>query len=268
MVPMVGFGVFILIAKVTNTVTLNTAKAFTSLTIFTLLGRPMATLIDAAAGLMSAVGCFERIRHYLSADSRTDHRLRIGMLGLQIKPNTLQKFSSLHDQAVELDDLRLVTPREQVSVDVDDCMIVQNLNAGWQTGETPILKGLDFRIRRSSLTIIIGPVGCGKSTLLKALLSETPYNTGSIHATFSEAAYCSQTPWLTNETVCQNILGNSIIDRQWYDTVVRACALEQDLQQFPRGGNSMVGSKGILLSGGQQMRLVGPRHSPALFVSL
>lgn len=182
----------------------------------------------------------------------------------QIKPNSLQKVSGLHDQAVELDDLRPVTPREQVSVNVDDCMIIQNASAGWQTGAIPILKGLVFRIRRSNLTIIIGPAGCGKSTLLKALLRETPYNTGSIHATFSEAAYCSQTPWLTNETVRQNILGNSIIDRQWYDTVVCACALEQDLQQFHHGGDSMVGSKKILLSGGQQMRLVGPRHSPAL----
>lgn len=61
MVPVVGFEAFILTTKVTNTVILDTAKAFTSLTIFALLGRPMATLIDAAAGLMSAVGCFERI---------------------------------------------------------------------------------------------------------------------------------------------------------------------------------------------------------------
>lgn len=43
----------------------------------------------------------------------------------------------------------------------------KNLQAGY--GKTPILHGLNFHIRKNSITAILGPSGCGKSTLLKSL---------------------------------------------------------------------------------------------------
>lgn len=41
----------------------------------------------------------------------------------------------------------------------------------------------------------------------------------------------------------------------WYTAVIRACALEQDILDFPKGHSTLVGNAGISLSGGQKQRL-------------
>ncbi|KAL4738175.1 P-loop containing nucleoside triphosphate hydrolase protein [Aspergillus similis] len=46
---------------------------------------------------------------------------------------------------------------------------------------------------------------------------------------------------------CQNLL--------WYTTVIQACALEQDLAQWPQGDQAIIGSRGVALSGGQSQRI-------------
>jgi ABC-type transport system involved in cytochrome bd biosynthesis fused ATPase/permease subunit len=104
--------------------------------------------------------------------------------------------------------------------------------------------------------MIVGPVGCGKSTLLRVLLGEVPEVSGIISTTFKNAAYCSQSPWITFGTVRQNIVGASQWDQKWYDTVIQACSLQADLQQLPSGDQTKVGVRGSRLSGGQQMRVV------------
>lgn len=44
-------------------------------------------------------------------------------------------------------------------------------------------------------------------------------------------------------------------DRKRYNEVVKACALEKDFQQFPKGDLSIVGDRGASLSGGQKARI-------------
>ena len=59
----------------------------------------------------------------------------------------------------------------------------------------------------------------------------------------------------------ENIIGDSHYDPKWYAAVVRACALEIDLAQFALREHTIIGSKGLALSGGQQSRVVCS-HSP------
>lgn len=143
----------------------------------------------------------------------------------------------------------------------DDAITIRNGNFGWKSGEdeVPLLKNINLTVPASKLTVIIGPVGSGKSTLLKAVLGETPVSEGSILLSTREMSFCDQTPWLTNQTLQANITAFSKYDASWYSSVIRACALDQDLAQLPEGDQSMVGSKGITLSGGQKQRVVS-RH--------
>jgi ABC-type transport system involved in cytochrome bd biosynthesis fused ATPase/permease subunit len=104
--------------------------------------------------------------------------------------------------------------------------------------------------------LIIGKVGSGKSTFLKGLIGELPSTAGSMKRTFTEAAYCEQQVWLTNDTIQNNILGQSNLEARWYESVINACALDKDFETLPLGGLSIVGSKGISLSGGQKARVV------------
>lgn len=253
MAPVAAFGVYILLARASNSErTLDTATAFTSLALLELLAAPVSIVIDTLAGVLSAVGSFERIRTFLAAESRKDLRLIGSMPSTQIKVTELKGNRSPYE--TKLDDWTEMEPIQKFSPESENCIMVEN--ASVELGKLPILSNLSFQIKRSQLSMVIGPVGCGKSTLLKALLGEIPTASGSIQVAFSQAAYCSQSPWLTNESVQQNILGTSEMDAKWYDTVISACDLNTDLRNFPRGDQSMVGSKGINLSGGQQMRLV------------
>ena len=69
-------------------------------------------------------------------------------------------------------------------------------------------------------------------------------------------AVCAQTPWLVNTSIQKNILGTSLFNGPWYKTVLSACALFEDLKNYPAGDRTLVGSKGITLSGGQKQRIV------------
>lgn len=105
-------------------------------------------------------------------------------------------------------------------------------------------------------------VGSGKSTLMQALLGETITHNGFLSVALNDSiAFCAQTPWLVNKSFQQNILGTSVFDGPWYAEVLKACALLEDLRNYPAGDRTLVGSKGITLSGGQKQRIVSSNCS-------
>jgi hypothetical protein len=64
--------------------------------------------------------------------------------------------------------------------------------------------------------------------------------------------------------VQQSITGASAFDLRWYSSVIRSCALDEDLRQLPQGDQTQIGSKGIALSGGQSQRIVRHPVHPTL----
>jgi len=116
------------------------------------------------------------------------------------------------------------------------------------------LKGISIDFIESGLNIINGSSGSGKSTLLMAILGETLVETGSITRP-NDIAYASQSPWLQNETIKENILFNSPLEQSRYDRVLEACGLNTDLNEFPERDSTQVGENGTSLSGGQKSRV-------------
>jgi ABC-type multidrug transport system fused ATPase/permease subunit len=145
--------------------------------------------------------------------------------------------------------------------------------------ETPesrfVLRDMNLSFPNSSLSIISGPTGSGKSLILSAILGEADVLAGYItvppslpekqrfndKATAvdwiipSAIAYVSQTPWIENATVKENILFGLPFDEIRYNKVIDACALRPDLDMFDDGDLTEVGAQGISLSGGQKWRL-------------
>ncbi|KAF9246828.1 hypothetical protein DTO027I6_9803 [Penicillium roqueforti] len=95
---------------------------------------------------------------------------------------------------------------------------------------------LNLQIKCETLTAVVGPSGCVNSAF--------DLRTG--------VAYCSQQPWLRNDTVRNNIIAGMPYNEAWYNTVIHACALEEIIQKLSEG---MVGSGGRSLSGGQKQRI-------------
>ena len=121
-------------------------------------------------------------------------------------------------------------------------------------GETTTLKNINMTVKKGNLTAIVGSVGCGKTSLISALLGEMEKIKGKVNVDGS-IAYVPQQAWIQNATLKDNILFGRPLNQKFYDTVVKACALTQDLAMLPGGDQTEIGEKGINLSGGQKQRV-------------
>ncbi|KAM3547048.1 hypothetical protein ARSEF1564_000089 [Beauveria bassiana] len=99
-----------------------------------------------------------------------------------------------------------------------------------------------------SLTMVHGPVGSGKSYFLKVLLGELGIDSGTIQVASKHIAYASQSPWIQNTTVKDNVVGLHPFVESVYSEVIFACALDEDLAELPEGDQTMTGSNGCNLS--------------------
>ncbi|KAH8589323.1 P-loop containing nucleoside triphosphate hydrolase protein [Bisporella sp. PMI_857] len=234
---------------------LNTATMFTSISLLGLLSSPLSMVFQSIPNFMAAINCFQRIQKYLETETKSDHRLKMQEL--------LQDVSatSEDDRSMNLgDDIELIglTPPTQTAHPVpqdQEVIGIRNGSFGWKPDEEPILRDINLSIKSSQLTMIIGAVASGKSTLLKALLGETTSTQGFVYVSSKEVAFCDQSPWLINGSVQKNILGFATFDGPWYNAVLHASGLEEDLASFPMGDQTQIGSKGITLSGGQKQRV-------------
>ncbi|XP_068583608.1 LOW QUALITY PROTEIN: ATP-binding cassette sub-family C member 10 [Cebidichthys violaceus] len=120
-----------------------------------------------------------------------------------------------------------------------------------------LLHGLTLHVTKGSLVAVVGKVGCGKSSLLAALTGELNRLSGVVYVADREAGFglASQEPWIQHASVRDNILFGKDYDPAFYQAVVDACALSDDLNVLPNGDRTEVGENGVTLSGGQKARL-------------
>ncbi|KAJ3620809.1 hypothetical protein MTP99_004726 [Tenebrio molitor] len=116
------------------------------------------------------------------------------------------------------------------------------------------LNDINFSALVGERVAVVGPAGSGKSTLLQVILDETALVEGSVEVC-GTIAYAAQEPWIFTGSVKQNILFGKELNEEKYSRVIKVCALEYDLSLFPYGDNTLVGERGVMLSGGQKARI-------------
>jgi ATP-binding cassette subfamily B protein len=140
---------------------------------------------------------------------------------------------------------------------------------------------VDLRIERGSFTVVTGAVGAGKTTLIRALLGLLPADAGTIAwngepvsdpGTFlvpDRVAYAGQVPRLFSESLRENLLLGWPADDAQLIRAIELAALDRDLAAMPDGLETVVGPRGVRLSGGQVQRATAARalvRSPDLLV--
>lgn len=113
---------------------------------------------------------------------------------------------------------------------------------------------LNAEIKDKTLAAIVGPVGSGKSTFLNVLLGEVAIDSGEVLVN-GKVSYCSQEPWVFEGTIRDNVVFVEDFNERRYKRVLKVCALERDLELLPRGDLTMIGERGVSLSGGQKARI-------------
>ncbi|KAF7996687.1 hypothetical protein HCN44_002333 [Aphidius gifuensis] len=129
---------------------------------------------------------------------------------------------------------------------------IENVYAKWIKEDT--LSGINMQVDPGQLVAIVGPIGSGKSSLLNVILKELAVYQGSVDVQ-GNIAYACQEPWLFAGSVRNNILFGRAFDQKRYERVVKVCQLKRDYQLFPYGDKTIVGDRGVSLSGGQRARI-------------
>lgn len=143
------------------------------------------------------------------------------------------------------------------------------------------ITNISFRLVPGTLTVITGEIGAGKTTLLRTLLGLLPKDAGDISwngvivedpATFfvpPRVAYTPQTPLLFSETLRDNILMGLPDQPDLLQTALEQAVFTADLATMPDGLETVVGPRGMRLSGGQVQRAAAARmfvRNPELLV--
>lgn len=247
--PVISFIVFAIQAKVHSTGSLTIVEAFTSLSIITLVTLPASKLLVLLPQVAASLGCFQRIQTYLVSDTWEDSRI-------MSPPDVSTPRYSQDEKKPECHQVVNILPKSSGPM-----VAIEFLNATIHPGPratAAAITDVSFAVETGSFTVLVGPVGSGKTTILNAMLGELRCESGSIFVASKRMAFCSQSPWLLNVSIRECITGMSQadVDEEWYGTVVYACALEEDMHQWPEGDRSIIGSKGLALSGGQKQRVV------------
>jgi len=138
---------------------------------------------------------------------------------------------------------------------------------------------VSFALERGSFTVITGRIGAGKTTLLHVLLGLLPRPDGALPGVRAgeirwngrpvddpgsffvppRSAYTPQVPRLFSETLRENLLLGRPDDPAALDAAIHAAVLEADVAALERGLDTLVGPRGVKLSGGQVQRAAAAR---------
>ena len=130
-------------------------------------------------------------------------------------------------------------------------------------GGAPIFEGVSFSAQPGDIIGVTGPVACGKSTLGRVFLCERLYG-GSVRIggrelselspreAASTVGYLGHDPELWNDTVEENVLCGEAGDAMRF---LALTALDGEVRAMEQGLQTVVGSGGVRLSGGQAQRL-------------
>lgn len=143
------------------------------------------------------------------------------------------------------------------------------------------IQGVHLNLQRGTLTVVTGRIGSGKTTLLRVLLGLLPLEKGEIRWNGKKidspgdffvpprCAYTAQAPRLFSDTLRNNILlGLHKTDDAIY-AAARLAVMDKDLDMLENGLETLVGSRGVKLSGGQAQRVAAARmflREPELLV--
>jgi ABC-type multidrug transport system fused ATPase/permease subunit len=133
------------------------------------------------------------------------------------------------------------------------------------------IEAISLRVERGQFVVVTGRIGSGKTTLLRALLGLVPLQAGAVlwngarvadPAVFfapPRIAYTPQTPRLFSESLEANILLGQEASRGELREAIGAALLEHDVDEMEEGLATVVGPRGVRLSGGQIQRVAAAR---------
>lgn len=185
---------------------------------------------------------------------------------LTVKSSKVAKlFNSVHKAEVSWKRIKplMKTPEQLKEIDVPRPSDVTLEDLSFAYADAPVFSGLSLTAQPGDIIGVTGPVACGKSTFGRLFLCESPYG-GSVRFGNRElfglsqreisetVGYLGHDPELNADTVKNNVLCGSKKDVEPY---LKAVALDGEVAAMENGAETVIGTSGVRLSGGQAQRL-------------
>lgn len=218
---------------------LSPSLAFASLGLFSNIQKVVRDLPSPKASLFQSWVSCQRIQRYLDEPEKNTNT------------STLAESTT----RISIEKATLCWPRTQTGSARDSSLTTHFK-----------LRDVNLHFPKEELSIVSGITGSGKSLLLASILGEASVEAGQITRPApgvsgerwtipGTLALVSQPPWIDNCSVKDNIVFGSPFDASRYAKVLRACALEEDLNNLPERDLTKAGGNGAFLSGGQRWRV-------------
>ncbi|KAI9315926.1 multi drug resistance-associated protein MRP [Dichotomocladium elegans] len=216
------FGLFI----ATSDRPLTSDIAFVAISLFTLLQFPLTVFPNVITSIIEASVSLYRIERYLASE--------------ELDPRAVTRLDYRN-----ISDWNVNVPLVEVT----------DASFKWSEKDSePVLEDINLQVKKGEVVAIVGRVGAGKSSLMSAILGDMVKQAGKVTVRGS-IAYVPQQPWIMNATVRDNIVFGHRWDPVFYDKVLEACSLKNDIAILSAGDQTEIGERGINLSGGQKARV-------------
>ncbi len=197
-----------------------------------------------------------------------------------------QAFYNAQEAVYKLDQILKVKPQEESGESIkpkDNSVEFRDVHFAYSKDEKEVIKGLNFKANEGELTAVVGPSGGGKSTA--AGLIPRLYDVGSgevkigginvnslnFNVLMDEVSLVFQSSSLFKMSIRDNLLiGRENASEEEIKIGLRAASCEDIIDKLPNGLDTIIGSKGVYLSGGEVQRIALARvfikNSPVIIL--
>lgn len=178
---------------------------------------------------------------------------------------SLKRISDLLDAPIDVNDREGV---EQIDK-VDGKIEFRHLTFQHPGAENAALTDVTFTIDAGERVGLVGRTGSGKTTLVDLLLrtynvpdgtlfiDDKDVNSVAIHSLRNFIAYVPQDNFLFSDTLSRNIafyMGDAEVNQEEVERVARLADIHDNISEFKEGYDTMLGERGVTISGGQKQR--------------
>ncbi|KAJ5186522.1 hypothetical protein N7449_011286 [Penicillium cf. viridicatum] len=160
---------------------LNATKAFSSLSIITLLTDPASKLLSAIPSIAAATRCFDRVQAFLLLATGPQHT----------GEGAVRTRETKVDASTHTFEMQYMTSKGSPDITNLQTPVIsmERLNIRPSQSAKIVLRDANLEVFPGALVIIQGPVGSGKLTLLRAILGQAVCETGSATVTIRQPAF-------------------------------------------------------------------------------